>query len=223
MNEQKMTNAAPAEFVREDRYIVIKRSDLAKVPVNYRKALIEPLGHLQAHLPRRECLVIESDWPEYPVAWQMIEARMTGATAVNQQLTASQCIWKRDWETGAYQLGCCDQAWHFTDGTAEENGALFCHRCAGKIMVEEQVLRAYQVGDNDIVAAYDPAGAIQVLVDFAGYGQDFDESDVEPVSDKMLDATEALDQDEGRTVRLEKTLRQELEELTEPAYLHGWE
>lgn len=145
------------------------------------------------------------------------------AAVVNQQVTTAQCIWKRDWETGAYQLGCCDQAWHFTDGTAEENGALFCHRCAGKIMVEEQVLRAYQVGDNDIVAAYDPTGAIQVLVDFAGYGQDFDESDVEPVSDKMLDATEAFDQDEGKIIPLEKTLRQELEELTEPAYLHGWE
>ena len=66
------------DFNRESRYIVIKRSDLAKVPVNYRRALVDPLGHLQAHLPRRECLVIESDWPEYEAAWRMIEARMTG-------------------------------------------------------------------------------------------------------------------------------------------------
>ncbi|WP_443190959.1 hypothetical protein [Pseudomonas indica] len=85
---------------------------------------------------------------------------------------------------------------------------------------EPKVLKAYQVGDNDIVAAYDPAGAIQVLVDFAGYGDDFD---VEPVSDKVLDATEAFDQDEGKAITLDKTLRQQLAELTEPAYLHGWE
>lgn len=86
-----------------------------------------------------------------------------------------------------------------------------------------RVLRAYQVGDNDIVAAYDPAGAIKVLSDFAGYGDDFDESEVDLVSDKMLDNTEAFDIDEGKTITLEKTLRQELAELTEPAYLHGWE
>ena len=86
-----------------------------------------------------------------------------------------------------------------------------------------KALKAYQVGDNDIVAAYDPAGAIKVLVDFAGYGEDFDVYDVEPVSDKVLDATEVFDQDEGKIIPLEKTLRQEVAELTEPAYLHGWE
>ncbi|MNR46713.1 hypothetical protein D3C85_1657170 [compost metagenome] len=73
------------------------------------------------------------------------------------------------------------------------------------------------------MAAYDPVGAIKVLSDFAGYGDDFDESEVDLVSDKMLDNTEAFDVDEGKTITLEKTLRQELEALTEPAYLHGWE
>ena len=75
------------------------------------------------------------------------------------------------------------------------------------------------------MAAYDPAGAIKVLVEFSGLGDldDYDESDVDLVSDKVLDATEAYDIDEGKTVTLEKTLRQELAELTEPAYLHGWE
>jgi hypothetical protein len=152
--------------------------------------------------------------------YRVIARELHAVPVVNQQLTTAQCIWKRDWETGAYELGCCGQAWHFTDGTAEENGALYCHHCAGEIVVDQQTLIAYQVGDNDIVAAYDPAGAIQVLVDFAGYGDDFD---VEPVSDKVLDATEAFDQDEGKIIPLEKTLRQQLAELTEPAYLHGWE
>lgn len=68
-------------FAREDRYIVIKRSDLAKVPTAYHAALVEPLFQLQAHLPRRESLVIESDWPEFEPAYQMIEARMTGRPA----------------------------------------------------------------------------------------------------------------------------------------------
>lgn len=144
-------------------------------------------------------------------------------TAAQPASPAKSCIWKRDWETGAYQLGCCDQVWHFTDGTVEENGAKFCHRCAGEIVVERRQLIAYQVGDNDIVAAYDTTGAIQVLEDFTNGGYDFDEDDVELVSDKMLDNTEVYDQDEGKIVTLDKTLRQELAELTEPAYLHGWE
>ncbi|CAI8799755.1 DUF3006 domain-containing protein [Pseudomonas sp. IT-P74] len=85
-------------------------------------------------------------------------------------------------------------------------------------------LKAYQVGDNDIVAAYDPAGAIQVLCDYSGYPHaEFNLEDVDLVSDAMLDNTEAFDQDEGKSMTLEKSLRQELEELTEPAYLHGWE
>jgi hypothetical protein len=67
------------EFQREDRYIVIKRKDLEKVPAAYRKDLVDPLPWLQVHLPRRECLVIESDWPEYEPVWAMVEARMTGA------------------------------------------------------------------------------------------------------------------------------------------------
>ena len=43
------------------------------------------------------------------------------------------------------------------------------------------------------------------------------------VSDKTLDNLEAFDQDEGRMVRLEMSLRQELTMLTKPTYLYGWE
>lgn len=90
--------------------------------------------------------------------------------------------------------------------------------------MSQETLNAYQVGDNDIVAAYDPAGAIKVLCDFSGYpNSEFDLGDVDLVSDTMLVNTEAYDQDEGKTVTLDKTLHQELEQLTEPAYLHGWE
>lgn len=67
-----------SEFKREDRYIVIKRSDLAKVPVAYRKYLVDPLFHLLPHLPQREFVVVEGDWPEFEPTWAAIEARVTG-------------------------------------------------------------------------------------------------------------------------------------------------
>ena len=66
------------KFERENRYIVIKRSDLKKVPVNYRSTMITPMFNLLPHLPRRECVVVESDWPEYEIVWAMIEHRMGG-------------------------------------------------------------------------------------------------------------------------------------------------
>ncbi|MFU2327805.1 hypothetical protein [Pseudomonas sp. NFX98] len=53
-------------FQRENRYIIIKRSDLKKVPVGYRSSLVDPMFSLLSHLPHREFLVVESDWPEAP-------------------------------------------------------------------------------------------------------------------------------------------------------------
>ncbi|RRI34258.1 hypothetical protein [Pseudomonas aeruginosa] len=90
----------------------------------------------------------------------------------------------------------------------------------------EQTLKAYQVGDYDIAAAYDEAGAIRVLLEQQGdaenhYGYTLD--DVKLVSDAVLDNPQAYDQDEGEVITLDKTLRQELAEQTEPAYLAGWE
>lgn len=88
----------------------------------------------------------------------------------------------------------------------------------------EQTLKAYQVGDNDIVAAYDEAGAIAVLCEDQGYDlEDFTLDQVVLVRDEVLDVMQAYDQDEGKVVPLEKSLRQELAELTEPAYMVGWE
>ncbi|WP_218179140.1 hypothetical protein [Pseudomonas gingeri] len=71
----------PEGFKRENRYIVIKRSDLKKVPVAYRSSLVDPMFALLSHLPHRECMVIESDWPEYEPTWAAIERRMTAGLA----------------------------------------------------------------------------------------------------------------------------------------------
>lgn len=72
------TEKAAVPFIREDRYIVIKLTDLANIPAKVGIPFSEHLTAIQRRLPKRECLVIESDWPEHPVAWAMIEARMTG-------------------------------------------------------------------------------------------------------------------------------------------------
>jgi len=73
-----MAKAAPVgereAFQCEERYTVIKHKDLTFDE----RAELDQLIHSR-HIPTRECLVIESDWPEYEPAWRMIEARVTGA------------------------------------------------------------------------------------------------------------------------------------------------
>jgi hypothetical protein len=71
-----------SNFQREDRYIVIKRSDLEKLRGGQTEGLRQQLAKVSPLIPKRECLVIESDWPEYGPAWQMIEQRMTGAATI---------------------------------------------------------------------------------------------------------------------------------------------
>lgn len=62
-------------FQRENRYIVIKRKDLH---LGDEEALRKLMSDY--HIPTRECLVIEREWPEYEPAWRMIQARVEGAT-----------------------------------------------------------------------------------------------------------------------------------------------
>ncbi|AZC19584.1 hypothetical protein [Pseudomonas sp. CMR5c] len=71
------------DFKREDRYFVIKRSDLDKLSPLDRDVVKSNLEHIAAilfgwNVPDREYLVIESDWPEYEPAWAAIKARVTG-------------------------------------------------------------------------------------------------------------------------------------------------
>jgi hypothetical protein len=67
-------------FQREERYIVVKLSRLS-----HRE---EMEGRLRSMIERYagkhtlvDCVVVESDWPEYEPVWAMIEARCTGRTA----------------------------------------------------------------------------------------------------------------------------------------------
>lgn len=57
-----------------------------------------------------------------------------------------------------------------------------------------QELKAYQVGDNDIVAHYTPEQALEFLRRFCGYTDEFSLDDVELTSDDLLD-TEMHEED----------------------------
>lgn len=86
-NEQKVVSVP---FKRENRYIVIKRKDLALLSPIDHDLVLSNLQFIDSILcgwdvPKRECLVLESDWPEYEPAWASIEARMTGKAVEQPQ------------------------------------------------------------------------------------------------------------------------------------------
>lgn len=71
-----------SRFNREHRYVVIKRSDLENLRGGQTEGLRQQLNRVSPLLPKREFLVIESDWPEYEPVWRLIEQRMSGAAPV---------------------------------------------------------------------------------------------------------------------------------------------
>ena len=73
------------KFKREERYLVFKLSDVEEhfTPGERqqlaRLAEVQRVGRSEGGKPLLECVVVESDWPEYEPTWQAIEARVTGA------------------------------------------------------------------------------------------------------------------------------------------------
>jgi len=87
-------------FIRESRYVVLKNTDIQKLPVAEHSDLTSALAEAEKHMPQRTCVVVESDWPEYPIVWKMIEDRCNGVQSkdINQQLLAALTkISKLDW------------------------------------------------------------------------------------------------------------------------------
>lgn len=78
------------EFKREERYIVIKLSDL-KLAQEYDYIDADDVDNFNyvcdgvararfiAGKSLLHCVVVESDWPEYEAVWAMIEARVNNA------------------------------------------------------------------------------------------------------------------------------------------------
>lgn len=71
------------DFQRENRYSVIKHSQLTETQIGFLKNCIHGEG-----IPTVKAVVVESDWPEYELVWQMIEARVVGEPTVNEHVQA---------------------------------------------------------------------------------------------------------------------------------------
>lgn len=69
-----------SKFIREDRYLVIKRKDIQNHLNSYdRKLLYDLADRINEHAPPSkeiQYVVVESDWPEFETVWAMIEKRV---------------------------------------------------------------------------------------------------------------------------------------------------
>lgn len=79
-----------SEFVREERYIVIKRKNLNPLQEGVLKYNLREAG-----IQTVECVVVERDWPEYETVWGMIEARVTGAfpASRDEEVAGITAVW----------------------------------------------------------------------------------------------------------------------------------
>ena len=77
-------NPCKTIFIPEERYLILKKKDVQKfLPVHTAMTLLDICRTINAcriSEGRGELkgVVVEDDWPETPVIWSMIEARMTG-------------------------------------------------------------------------------------------------------------------------------------------------
>ena len=95
------------EFKREERYLVFKLSDVEEhfTPGEKQQLArlveVQRVGREEAGKAPLECVVVESDWPEYEPTWRAIEARVTGAQPAPSFADAYQgamedvAIWKK--------------------------------------------------------------------------------------------------------------------------------
>lgn len=74
-----------SEFEREQRYIVMKVKDMDCLEPYECQNLLDMLNKINEYRMERdaysiECVVVESDWPEYETVWKMLEERMSDDT-----------------------------------------------------------------------------------------------------------------------------------------------
>ena len=90
------------QFKREQRYFVVKVKDAKEyLDAHQLEKLAEIAdtiseGREKDGIPAVECVVVESDWPEYESTWRAIEDRVTGAQpAPIEQDTSVRKAWAR--------------------------------------------------------------------------------------------------------------------------------
>ena len=142
------------EFTRGARYVVLKNADIMQcltvnelIQLRYIQARV---GEHRAKLgkPLLDCVVVESDWPEYEPTWNAIEMRMTGSLKESAVQTATRIM----------NIELIRER----DDLRAENDEL--RKALAQKVTSETMLRDLSVGNGSINAAFE-GGAVHLLVD----------------------------------------------------------
>jgi len=85
----------PSEFKRENRYVVLKIKDIEEALSGDAQQTLSNLCSKVACYrqikgkPTLQCVVVESDWPEYEAVWGLLENRFLKSAEESQELPES--------------------------------------------------------------------------------------------------------------------------------------
>lgn len=96
-----------SNFEKEERYVVIKISDLEQLSSEVGEDVREDLRVFMSSypIPTRECVVVESDWPNYDHVWGTVEQVANGTWEEARQQVSEGVSAKAWMERTAEALG----------------------------------------------------------------------------------------------------------------------
>lgn len=104
-----------SKFAREDRYLVLKRTDIETGLDEEQKSI---LFHLAGVVERErrslgkavlECVVVESDWPNYSEVWKSVESVASGDYKPADKSSEQDVLIQRMFDAGFFGVLCYDE------------------------------------------------------------------------------------------------------------------
>lgn len=95
-------------FVKEDRYLVLKRSDIETGLDEEQKSILLHLAHIVGRERQSlgkaplECVVVESDWPNYSEVWKSVENVASGNYKPSNNASEQDALIQRMFDAGLF-------------------------------------------------------------------------------------------------------------------------
>ncbi|EJL6373685.1 hypothetical protein VCSRO70_1479 [Vibrio cholerae] len=126
-----------SEFVREDRYLVLKRSDIETGLDEEQKSILFHLAQIvgcerrSKGKPVLECVVVESDWPNYAEVWKSVESVANGNYKSSDSVSEQDALIQRMFDAGFFGALCYDELMEslLEKGVIDELYYCECDKC----------------------------------------------------------------------------------------------
>ncbi|TBM39778.1 hypothetical protein [Vibrio cholerae] len=125
------------QFVKEDRYLVLKRSDIETSLSEGQKDILLAIADIVGLERRRlgkaplECVVVESDWPNYAEVWKSVESVANGNYKSSDSVSEQDALIQRMFDAGFFGALCYDELMEslLEKGVIDELYYCECDKC----------------------------------------------------------------------------------------------